>query len=32
MLLEVEFMKCELMVKSLGVKKETYTKSVVEVL
>ena len=30
-LLEIEFMKCELMVKSLGEKKENYSKSVVEV-
>ncbi|CAH3151990.1 unnamed protein product [Porites lobata] len=29
-LLEIEFMKCELMVKSLGEKKENYSKSVVE--
>ncbi|XP_048585353.1 cilia- and flagella-associated protein 46 isoform X2 [Nematostella vectensis] len=31
MSLEVEFMKCELMVKSLGNKKENYSKNVVEV-
>ena len=30
-LLEIEFMKCELAVKSLGEKKENYSKSVVEV-
>lgn len=30
-LLEIEFMKCELMVQSLGEKKENYSKSVVEV-
>lgn len=29
-LLEIEFMKCELMVQSLGKKKENYSKSVVE--
>lgn len=30
-LLEIEFMKCELMVQSLGEKKENYSKAVVEV-
>ena len=30
-LLEIEFMRCELMVQSLGEKKENYSKAVVEV-